>query len=61
MYRLFTFIPDSPGVGYTLEFTSELEESCHDFASEHEFLFYRIEYSMNGMTSIIFETQVEEL
>ena len=58
MYKLFTFIPGSPGEGYALRLVDASLEVCYDYALQEEFQFYRIEYTQNGMSSVIFETEV---
>lgn len=58
MHKLFTFVPDSPGEGYALRLFGASLDVCYDYALQEEFQFYRIEYTENSMTMIIFETEV---
>ena len=60
MYKLFTFIPGSPGEGYALRFSDESIDACDEYAFQQQFEFYRIEFTENGMSTIVFETQVVE-
>lgn len=56
MYKLFTFNPDTPNEGYTLQLVDEAEGTCLSYAAANEYTCYRVEFVRNGMTSIIYES-----
>lgn len=58
MYQLFRFLPDElMSLGYVFVGNYASAELAHAAASAQDLAYYRIEYSNEALSSVVFETQ----